>query len=165
MDKSFNDIRKQVQRIVNLANSIGGKYTRNSRKRVNAQYYWQMAAHVMAQRGISRFSTPPDERKPIVLQCVTPAKIDGLECKASTAVLIPKPKPSKKKGVPLSYYMDTKENRRYLQTFARHQFIAHMLSDIATDMMVCKMEGWDPYEFSQIIADEMQRILKAKTDL
>lgn len=162
MDKSLNDIRKQVQRIVNLANSIGGKYTRNSRKRVNAQYYWQMAAHVMAQRGISRFSTPPDERKPIVLHCVTPAKIDGLECKASTAVLIPKPKPSNKEGVPLSYYMATQENRRNLQALARHQFIAQMLSDIATDMMICKMEGWDSYEFPRMIADEMQRILKSK---
>ena len=160
MDKSLNDIRKQVQRIVNLANSIGGKYTRNSRKRVNAQYYWQMAAHVMAQRGISRFSTPPDERKPIVLQCVTPAKIDGLECKAQTAVLIPKPK-QKKGGVPLSSYMAIQEDRRNLQSLARHQFIVRMLSDIATDMMICKMEGWDSYEFPRMIADEMQRILKS----
>lgn len=162
MDKSLNDIRKQVQRIVNLANSIGGKYTRNSRKRVNTQHYYTMAARVMTQRGISRFSTPPDERKPIVQRSVSSAKIDGMECKAHTVVLIPKPKPSNKEGVPLSYYMATQENRRDLQAFARHQFIAHMLSDIATDMMICKMEGWDQYEFPRIIVDEMQRILKSK---
>ncbi len=160
MDKSLNDIRKQVQRIVNLANSIGGKYTNNCRKRVNAQHYYTMAARVMTQRGISRFSTDPDERKPIVLRSVSSAKIDGMECKAHTVVLIPKPK-QKKEGVPLSSYMAIKENRRNLQSLARHQFIAHMLSDIATDMMICKMEGWDPYEFPRIIADEMQRILKS----
>ena len=161
MDKSLNDIRKQVQRIVNLANSIGGKYTRNSRKRVNTQHYYTMAARVMTQRGKSRFSTNPDERKPIVLRSVSSAQIDGMECKAHAVELIPKPK-QKKEGVPLSSYMATQENRRNLQSLARHQFLAHMLSDIATDMMICKMEGWDPYEFPRIIADEMQRILKSQ---
>ena len=31
-----------------------------------------------------------------------------------------------------------------LNSLARHQAITHLLADISVDLIVCKLEGWDP---------------------
>lgn len=45
-----------------------------------------------------------------------------------------------------------------LNTLARHQAIAHLLSDIAVDLMVCEMEGWNPEEYINLLKSEIDRI-------
>ena len=45
-----------------------------------------------------------------------------------------------------------------LQTLARHQAIRRLLSDINMDMAVCRLEGWNPYEFIEMLENELANI-------
>lgn len=55
---------------------------------------------------------------------------------------------------------DTIEIRRKLNDLQRHTMIKKILADVLTDMTVCRLEGWDIYEYPQMIYDEMKRILE-----
>lgn len=51
------------------------------------------------------------------------------------------------------------ETRRALQTLARQELIKKMLADIATDMTVCKLEGWDILEYPKLLKEEIDKIV------
>ena len=40
-----------------------------------------------------------------------------------------------------------------VQTLARHQMIAKLLADMAQDMTICRLEGWDVWEFPRMVRD------------
>ncbi len=44
-----------------------------------------------------------------------------------------------------------------VQTLARHQAIARLLADIAADMQICRIEGWDVWEYPRMIQDAIAR--------
>ena len=44
-----------------------------------------------------------------------------------------------------------------VQTLARHQAIARLLADIATDMRICRIEGWDVEEYPRMIRDALPK--------
>ena len=44
-----------------------------------------------------------------------------------------------------------------MQTLARHQAIARLLADIAADMQICRIEGWDVWEYPRMIQDAIAR--------
>ena len=44
-----------------------------------------------------------------------------------------------------------------VQTLARHQAIARLLADIAADMQICRIEGWDVWEYTRMIQDAIAR--------
>lgn len=54
-----------------------------------------------------------------------------------------------------------KDTRRALQELARHQLIKKMLADIATDMQVCKLEGWDISEYPLMLKNEIELIINS----
>lgn len=45
-----------------------------------------------------------------------------------------------------------------LNALARHQAITHLLADITIDLVVCKLEGWDPEEYINQLKNEIDRI-------
>ena len=45
-----------------------------------------------------------------------------------------------------------------LNALARHQAITHLLADITVDLIVCKLEGWDPEEYINSLKNEIDRI-------
>ena len=45
-----------------------------------------------------------------------------------------------------------------LNVLVRHQTITHLLADIAVDLIVCKLEGWDPEEYINSLKNEIDRI-------
>ena len=47
-----------------------------------------------------------------------------------------------------------------MQTLARHQAINRLLAEVLFDMTVCRCEGWDPYEFIEIIWRVLESIKK-----
>lgn len=49
------------------------------------------------------------------------------------------------------------QERRALQQLARQQMIAKLLTDIAIDMTVCRLEGWDPHEFPRMILNQIRQ--------
>lgn len=38
-----------------------------------------------------------------------------------------------------------------MQTLARHQLISKVPADIAMDMTICKLEGWDVWELPRML--------------
>ena len=49
---------------------------------------------------------------------------------------------------------------RLIQTLARHEMTARLLADIATDMTVCRLEGWDVFEYPRMVRAEMDGIIR-----
>lgn len=48
---------------------------------------------------------------------------------------------------------------RLIQTLARHEMTARLLADIAADMTVCRLEGWDVFEYPRMVRAEMDGII------
>ena len=48
---------------------------------------------------------------------------------------------------------DTSENRYIVQQMARHVMRTKLLKDIQTDMLICKLEGWDEMEYIHELQD------------
>ena len=42
---------------------------------------------------------------------------------------------------------------RAVQMLARHQMIARLLADVAQDMTICKMGGWDVWEYPRMLLE------------
>lgn len=45
-----------------------------------------------------------------------------------------------------------------LNALARHQAITRLLADITVDLIVCKLEGWNPEEYINQLKSEIDRI-------
>lgn len=45
----------------------------------------------------------------------------------------------------------------HLQMLARHQLIHRMLADIAVDMRICRLEGWDIWEYPEMLMDAIPK--------
>jgi hypothetical protein len=56
----------------------------------------------------------------------------------------------KKKAVGFRY---TPNESKAVQDLARHQMIEKLLADILADLVVCKLEGWDSWEYSRLLRD------------
>lgn len=54
--------------------------------------------------------------------------------------------------------IDTPGVSRALNDLARHQAMHRILSDIAMDMMVCRIEGWDARDYIMTLKAEIDRI-------
>jgi hypothetical protein len=49
---------------------------------------------------------------------------------------------------------------KQLNDLARQQFISKMLEEILFDMNICRLNGWDIFEFPNLIKKEIERICK-----
>lgn len=49
---------------------------------------------------------------------------------------------------------------RLIQTLARHEMTARLLADIAADMTICRLEGWDVFEYPRMVRAEMDGIIR-----
>lgn len=57
---------------------------------------------------------------------------------------------SKKKEVGYRY---TAKESKAVQDLARHQMIEKLLADILQDMIICRLEGWDIWEYPRLLRD------------
>lgn len=53
-----------------------------------------------------------------------------------------------------------KETAKAVQDLARHQMIYRLLSDIAMDMKICEVEGWDKLEYINMLKRELDMLGK-----
>lgn len=56
------------------------------------------------------------------------------------------------------YQLDT-ETRKALQRLAREQLKLRLLSDIAVDIQICKIEGWQYKEYLLELKNEIERLI------
>ena len=53
----------------------------------------------------------------------------------------------------------TPQTRYTLQRAAREQMRRRLLADIAVDITICKLEGWDHTEYVRELHEELSRII------
>lgn len=163
MNKSFNDIKEQVERCIKLANELGGRYTANAKHRADVQYFAQLGSKVRTQRGISLFEKDKDSKHPLLDIEITKTeqKPDQEPEPAAVAVEIVKkeePTPTEKAKNMISFtaWMNaSEENRKKTQDAARHEFINKMYAELLHDYTVCQIEEWDMFEFPRMIRDAL----------
>lgn len=168
MDKSFNDIERQLQRVVALANEIGGKYVENAARRVNVQRFAQIAGKARTQHGISLFSTDKDEKKPFIYKPepkAEPVTVQETESKPVEVQQVASVQPDTRKSRHELTPEEDMQYRKKLQECCRHDFIKRMFCELLADLSICKLEGWDIYEFPRMIRIEVERCLPQPVQL
>ena len=40
-----------------------------------------------------------------------------------------------------------------VQVLARHQMVERLLADVAQDMTICELEGWDVWEYTRMLLE------------
>lgn len=160
MEKSFNDISRQLERVVTLAIQIGGHYTATATGRVDVQRLAQIAAKARAQHGISLFCTNRDEKRPFIYK-PEPKSVTAQEPKLKPAELyqVEPVQPSASKPRRELTAEEDAAYRKQLQEICRHDFVRRMFVELLADMSVCQLEGWDIYEFPRMIRREVERCL------
>lgn len=162
MDKSYNDIKAQVERCIALANELGGKWTANARHRANVQYFAQLGSKVRTQRGISMFEKDKDTKHPLLYVEAHKPEPEP----EPVAVVVEEPKPAKKveptptekakNMMSFTAWMNaSEENRKKIQDAARHEFINKMYAELLHDYTICQIEEWDMFEFPRMIRDAL----------
>lgn len=169
MDKSYNDIKAQEQRVIATATELG-RYRDNKRRCVDIQRIAQITRNTLCQHGIGFFGYDPNEKKPhkMIERPKEEPERPSLEEKRAAGVEMQTPTPTQKaeSRMALVDWMAADEaNRKKIADIARHQFIKKMYAELLGDMTFCKMEGWDIYEFPRMIRDAVNRCLPAPKQL
>lgn len=165
MDKSFNDIQAQAQRIIANA-ALCGRYCDNVKKQVDTQHIMQIAARARIQHRIELFTVDRDEKKPYVPQKVQRHEEIQPEITIEPKTVI-KIEPVQETGnkVNRTVWFNDPANRKLLQDGCRHRFITKMLAEIMCDMAICKLEGWDVFEFPRMLRKEIEHCLPKPVQL
>ena len=157
MDKSYNDIKAQVERCIALANELGGRWTANARHRANVQYFAQLGSKVRTQRGISMFEKDKDTKHPLLYVEAPklepePEPVAVVEEQPKHAKVEPTPTEKAKNRMTFNDWMDASPaNRKQIQDQCRHAFINKMYAELISDMTYCQYEGWDVLEFPRML--------------
>lgn len=161
MEKSFNDISRQLERVITLAGEIGGRYTATATGKIDVQRLAQIAAKARTQHGISLFCTDKEEKKPFIYKTEhksEPKKVQEPPVNAELYHVAPIQHGTSKPRRELTAEEDA-ECRKKLQDVCRHDFIRRMFSELLADLSICQLEGWDIYEFPRMIRREVERCL------
>ena len=162
MEKSYNDIKEQEQRVVALCMDRG-RYCDNAKNRLDTQYIAQITRHTLTQHGFPLFGQfDKDEKRACVHHDPEhkPEHIKEQELEHEHVnVVRPTPTEQAHERVAFEDWMNADvENRKKIQDAARHQFINKMYADLLGDMEICKMEGWDVLEYPRMLRDAINRI-------
>ena len=162
MEKSYNDIKAQEQRVMALCLERG-RWCDNAKNRLDTQHIAQITRHTLTQHGFPLFGQyDKDEKR----ACVhyepehNPEPVKEQEPEPAPKVVRHTPTEQAHERVAFEDWMNADEaNRKKIQDAARHQFINKMYADLLGDMEICKMEGWDVLEYPRMIRDAIARLL------
>lgn len=163
MEKSYNDIKAQEQRVMALCLERG-RWCDNAKKRLDTQHLAQITRHTLTQHGFPLFGQYDKDEKHACVHYEPEHKPEPVKEQE------PEPEPAKvvrqtptekaDNRMALNDWMDADEkNRRKIQEIARHQYMNRMYAELLFDMQVCKMEGWDVFEYPRMIRDAIARLL------
>lgn len=156
MNKSFYDIKAQTERVLEMCRERG-RYCDNAHHRVDVQRVAAIAARARAQHEIPLFGDHNEKKQYIGLQArVKPA---NLHLDIPTIQEERKPQMARKAAeerMAFADWMDAdKKNRYHIQHMARKQFINKMYAELLIDMEICKMEGWDMFEYPRMMKEAL----------
>lgn len=153
MEKSYNDIKVQEQRIAALCEECG-RYCDNAKNRLDTQRIAQITRRTLTQHGFSLFAVfDKDEKRACVFYEHKPEPVEA-EVLKPEPVKDTQPTPTERAKQMVSFvdWMNADEaHRKSIQDGARHAFIHKMYAELLTDMEICKFEHWDPLEFPRML--------------
>ena len=166
MEKSYNDIKAQEQRIIAIATERG-RYCDNTKKTVDIQYIAQRTRSALCQHGFPVFGIyDRDEKRPYIYKPTEKPELVKVEEPKPVKVIKQTPTEKADGRMALQDWMSADENnRRKIQELARHQFMNRMYAELLFDMQVCKMEGWDVFEYPRMLRDAISRLLPQSKQL
>ena len=161
MNKSFNEINAQEQRVLALC-AERGRYCDNAKNRLDTQRVAQITRNALTQHGFPIFGIFDKEEKRAFIHREQPkpepVKAEEPEPEPVKAVR-PTPTEQAHERVAFEDWMNADvANRKKIQDAARHQFINKMYADLLGDMEICKLEGWDVLEYPRMLRDAINRI-------
>lgn len=161
MEKSYNDIKAQEQRVLALC-AERGRYCDNAKNRLDTQRVAQITRNALTQHGFPIFGIFDKEEKRAFIHREQPkpepVKAEEPEPEPVKAVR-PTPTEQAHERVAFEDWMNADvANRKKIQDAARHQFINKMYADLLGDMEICKLEGWDVLEYPRMLRDAINRI-------
>jgi hypothetical protein len=157
MEKSYNDIKAQEQRIMILCEERG-RYCDNAKNRLDTQHIAQITRHTLTQHGFSLFGVfDKDDKRAYILQELNLRPTQQQEPEHDPVKPVqPTPTERAKQMVSFVDWMSADEaHRKSIQDGARHAFIHKMYAELLTDMEICELEHWDPLEFPRMLKDAL----------
>ena len=157
MEKSYNDIKAQEQRIMVLCEERG-RYCDNAKNRLDTQHIAQITRNALTQHGFTLFGQfDKDEKRAFVHreQEHKPEPVKEQDPKPEPVKVVrPTPTEQAHERTAFSDWMNADEaHRKSIQDGARHAFIHKMYAELLTDMKICELEHWDPLEFPRMLKD------------
>lgn len=159
MEKSYNDIKAQEQRVIELATELG-RYCDNKRHAVDIQHIAHITRNTLCQHGIPFFGYDPNEKKPCKVIERPQPKPEPVQVEEPKPTKEVRPTPTEKaeNRVALFDWMSADEaNRKKITDMARHQFINKMYAELLGDMKICELEGWDIFEYPRMLRDAINK--------
>lgn len=157
MEKSYNDIKAQEQRVMALCLE-SGRWCDNAKTRFDTQHLAQITRHTLTQHGFPLFGQYDKDEKRACVHHEPEHKPEPVKEQEPEPepVKVVRPTPTEKahERVVFNDWMNADEvNRKHLQDMCRHDFINKMYAELLTDMEICKLEHWDPLEFPRMLKD------------
>lgn len=160
MTKSYNDIKDQEQRILLLCQERG-RYCDNAKKRVDTQRLAQITRRTLTQHGFPIFGQfDKDEKRACVHreqehkhEPINEQEPEQEPIKAQQTT----PTEHAHERIAFNDWMNAdEENRKKIQDACRHDFVNKMYAELLADMEICKLEGWDVFEFPRMLKQALQ---------
>ena len=157
MEKSYNDIKAQEQRIMAICEERG-RYCDNAKNRLDTQYIAQITRHALTQHGFPLFGQYDKDEKHACVHYEPEHKPEPIKEQEPepepVKVVQPTPTEQAHERVAFEDWMNADEaNRKQLQDMCRHDFINKMYAELLMDMEICKLERWDVLEFPRMLKD------------
>ena len=155
MEKSYNDIKAQEQRIIVLCEERG-RYCDNAKNRIDTQHIAQITRNTLTQHGFPLFGQFDKDEKHDCTHYYTEQKQKHIKDAEQKSVKLVQQTPSERatQMVSFSDWMNADEaHRKSIQDGARHAFIHKMYAELLTDMKICELENWDKLEFPRMIKE------------
>ena len=160
MNKSFNEIKVQEQRVLALC-AERGRYCDNAKNRLDTQRVAQITRNALTQHGFPIFGIFDKEEKRAFIHREQPKpEPEPIKVEEPKPLKEVRPTPTEVAGQKVAFFdwMRADEaNRKKIQDMARHQFITKMYAELLTDMGICQLENWDIYEFPRMLRDAINR--------
>lgn len=155
MEKSYNDIKAQEQRVMAICLERG-RYCDNAKNRLDTQHIAQITRHTLTQHGFQLFGIYDKDEKHACVHNEPEHKTEPVkEQEPEPAPKVGKtPTEQAHERVVFNDWMNAdEEHRKQLQNMCRHDFINKMYAELLTDMEICKLEHWDVLEFPRMLKD------------
>lgn len=155
MEKSYNDIKSQEQRVITLCINRG-RYCNNTKGRFDTQHIAQITRKTLTQHGFPIFGQFDKDEKHAFIHYEPEYKHEPVNEQEQEPVKSVKHTPTERAMQMVSFtdWMNADEaHRKSIQDGARHAFIHKMYAELLTDMEICKLEHWDVMEFPRMLKE------------